>query len=178
MYCACGSCLLMQTLKGRSPELRSLKHLMGDISVSLRNITKSKSPSLPVLGARGSCPRAQSEEALTRPMFKYCILLRYDGLLISYGRFGETWYFDLHGNERKVSCVGDMALLHSVGRRRIRHLVNNRYQYCSYISLNMGAAMYRVSIKSFPDYKHLLQENYVEYIHIYFFQNVTQEPSC
>jgi len=23
--------------------------------------------------------------------------------------------------------------------------------------------MYRVSIKSFPDYKHLLQENYVEY---------------
>jgi len=29
--------------------------------------------------------------------------------------------------------------------------------------------MYRVSIKSFPDYKHLLQENYVEYKHIYFF---------
>jgi hypothetical protein len=27
--------------------------------------------------------------------------------------------------------------------------------------------MYRVSIKSFPDYKHLLQENYVEYKHIY-----------
>jgi hypothetical protein len=25
--------------------------------------------------------------------------------------------------------------------------------------------MYRVSIKSFPDYKHLLQENYVEYKH-------------
>jgi hypothetical protein len=24
--------------------------------------------------------------------------------------------------------------------------------------------LYRVSIKSFPDYKHLLQENYVEYI--------------
>jgi len=33
--------------------------------------------------------------------------------------------------------------------------------------------IYRVSIKSFPDYKHLLQENYVEYKHI-FFQNVTQ----
>ena len=32
---------------------------------------------------------------------------------------------------------------------------------------------YRVSIKSFPDYKHLLQENYVEYKH-FFFQNVTQ----
>jgi len=25
---------------------------------------------------------------------------------------------------------------------------------------------YRVSIKSFPDYKHLLQETYVEYKHI------------
>jgi len=28
--------------------------------------------------------------------------------------------------------------------------------------------MYRVSIKSFPDYKHLLQENYVEYKPIFF----------
>jgi len=27
---------------------------------------------------------------------------------------------------------------------------------------------YRVSIKSFPDYKHLLQENYVEYKHFFF----------
>jgi hypothetical protein len=36
---------------------------------------------------------------------------------------------------------------------------------------------YTVSIKSFPDYKHLLQENYVEYKHIYFFSicNSTQE---
>jgi hypothetical protein len=25
---------------------------------------------------------------------------------------------------------------------------------------------YRVSVKSFPDYKHLLQENYVEYKHM------------
>jgi len=32
--------------------------------------------------------------------------------------------------------------------------------------------IYRVSIKYFPDYKHLLQENYVEYKHI--FLNVTQ----
>jgi hypothetical protein len=32
--------------------------------------------------------------------------------------------------------------------------------------------MYRVSIKSFSDYKHLLQENYIEYKHIFF--NVTQ----
>jgi len=30
--------------------------------------------------------------------------------------------------------------------------------------------IYRVSIKCFPDYKHLLQENYVEYKHIFFFK--------
>jgi len=36
--------------------------------------------------------------------------------------------------------------------------------------------IYRVSIKSFPDYKHLLQENYVEYKHIFFSKcNLTQE---
>jgi hypothetical protein len=29
--------------------------------------------------------------------------------------------------------------------------------------------IYRVSIKSFPDYKHLLQENRMEYKHIFFF---------
>jgi hypothetical protein len=35
--------------------------------------------------------------------------------------------------------------------------------------------IYSVSIKSFPDYKHLLQENNVEYKYIYFFvQNVAQ----
>jgi len=28
---------------------------------------------------------------------------------------------------------------------------------------------YRVSIKSFPNYRHLLQENYVEYKYIYIF---------
>jgi hypothetical protein len=32
MYCACGSCLLMQTLKDHLPGLQSLKNLMGDIS--------------------------------------------------------------------------------------------------------------------------------------------------
>jgi len=31
----------------------------------------------------------------------------------------------------------------------------------------MFLAFYRVSIKSFPDYKHLLQENYVEYKHTF-----------
>jgi len=34
---------------------------------------------------------------------------------------------------------------------------------------------YRVSTKSFPDYKHLIQENYVEYKHILFKCNSTQE---
>jgi len=29
-------------------------------------------------------------------------------------------------------------------------------------------------MNSFPDYKHLLQENYVENKYIFFFQNVTQ----
>jgi hypothetical protein len=37
----------------------------------------------------------------------------------------------------------------------------------------MFSGKHRVSIKSFPDYKHL-QENYVEYKHIFFFfDNVT-----
>ena len=36
--------------------------------------------------------------------------------------------------------------------------------------------IYRVSTKSFLDYKHLLQENYVEYKHIFFSKcNSTQE---
>ena len=34
--------------------------------------------------------------------------------------------------------------------------------------------IYRVSIKSFPDYKHLLQENYVEYKHIFFYHYLSQ----
>jgi len=35
---------------------------------------------------------------------------------------------------------------------------------------------YRVSRKSFPDYKYLLQKNYMEYKHIFFFKcNSTQE---
>jgi hypothetical protein len=37
---------------------------------------------------------------------------------------------------------------------------------------NVTTSLYRVSTKSFPDYKHLLQENYVEYK--YNFLNVTQ----
>jgi len=43
-------------------------------------------------------------------------------------------------------------------------------------SLISDHTIYRVSIKSFPDYKHLLQENYVEYKHKFFFKcNSTQE---
>jgi hypothetical protein len=37
-----------------------------------------------------------------------------------------------------------------------------------------GEMIYRVSIKSFPDYKHLLHRNYVEYKHIFFSSKVTQ----
>jgi len=36
-------------------------------------------------------------------------------------------------------------------------------RYCISLSNLFGDLIYRVSIKSFPDYKHLLQENYVEY---------------
>jgi len=32
----------------------------------------------------------------------------------------------------------------------------------------VSRSLYRVSIKSFPDYKPLLQENYVEYKHIFY----------
>jgi len=36
------------------------------------------------------------------------------------------------------------------------------------LTYNFTSLLYRVSIKSFPDYEHLLQENYVEYKHIFF----------
>jgi len=38
---------------------------------------------------------------------------------------------------------------------------------------NSAILIYRVSIKSFPNYKHLLQENYVEYKHIKTYKHVT-----
>jgi len=34
--------------------------------------------------------------------------------------------------------------------------------------IDAAKVLYMVSIKSFPDYKHFLQENYVEYKHICF----------
>jgi hypothetical protein len=40
---------------------------------------------------------------------------------------------------------------------------------------NTLGSKYRVSIKSFPDYENLLQENYVEYKYIFFKYNSTQE---
>jgi len=36
-----------------------------------------------------------------------------------------------------------------------------------YNFINISIRIYRVSINSFPDYKHLLQENYVEYKHFF-----------
>jgi len=36
------------------------------------------------------------------------------------------------------------------------------------IIISVMTDIYRVSINHFPDYKHLLQENYVEYEHIFF----------
>jgi hypothetical protein len=41
-------------------------------------------------------------------------------------------------------------------------------------TLQYFVKIYRVSIKSFPDYRHLLQENYVEYKHFFFPQILTQ----
>jgi hypothetical protein len=32
---------------------------------------------------------------------------------------------------------------------------------------SVGYVLYRVSIKSFPDYKHLLQENYMNVLELY-----------
>jgi hypothetical protein len=51
---------------------------------------------------------------------------------------------------------------------------NNSPQINVYVKKKVE--IYRVSIKSFPDYKLLLQENYVEYKHIFFSKcNSTQE---
>jgi hypothetical protein len=38
--------------------------------------------------------------------------------------------------------------------------------------------LYRVSIRSFPDYKHLLQENYMEYKHIFFTIKLVSKMLC
>ena len=46
---------------------------------------------------------------------------------------------------------------------RARHACMNTQRH----AVQLTFIFYRVSIKSFPDYKHLLQENYVEYKHIF-----------
>jgi len=47
--------------------------------------------------------------------------------------------------------------------------MGNNITYTISCNHRVVVTLYRVSIKSFPDYKHLLQENYVEYKHIFFF---------
>jgi len=42
------------------------------------------------------------------------------------------------------------------------------HSFCVSFSYIFKRLIYRVSIKSFPNYKHLLHENYVEYKHIFF----------
>jgi hypothetical protein len=84
-------------------------------------------------------------------------------------------------NNKKVSVRGySKATYH-------KHSNSNKYLWKDFMNRNLffkytqlkvleillKSLFYRVSIKSFPDYKHLLQENYVEYKQ-FFFQNVTQ----
>jgi len=45
-----------------------------------------------------------------------------------------------------------------------------RIRVLNCIEVDCGILVYRVGINSFPDYKHLLQENYVEYKYIIFFK--------
>ena len=51
------------------------------------------------------------------------------------------------------------------------------YPTSHFLKIHLGhICIYRVSIKSFPDYEHLLQANYCTWnTNIFFFQNVTQE---
>jgi hypothetical protein len=42
-----------------------------------------------------------------------------------------------------------------------------RHRDISTSGADFETSKYRVSLKSFPDYEHLLQENYVEYKHIF-----------
>jgi len=53
-------------------------------------------------------------------------------------------------------------------KRRIKQFVIlNHYAKYGYIRKNDVDCKYRVSIKSFPDYEHLLHENCVEYKYIF-----------
>ena len=51
----------------------------------------------------------------------------------------------------------------------IRHNVPEDLNFQQHRCENLKfSKMYRMSINSFPDYKHLLQENYMEYKYIFF----------
>jgi hypothetical protein len=82
-----------------------------------------------------------TEETLQYPRLK--IIFFWDTtpccLVISYGRFGETCYFGLHGNARKVSCVSEIVSLHFLGRVRISRLVKDQYEYWCCVTLKMEA---------------------------------------
>jgi len=60
-----------------------------------------------------------------------------------------------------TSAVSREASGHKKNKKRERLPLTNSSQHCL---LN---TMYRVSIKSFPDYKNLIQENYVEFRHFF-----------
>jgi hypothetical protein len=60
-----------------------------------------------------------------------------------------------------------------LNNRVYTHIYSVIYPYIHSIKINnftLNNSVYRVSINSFPDYEHLLQEKYVKY----FFLNVTQ----
>jgi len=85
---------------------------------------------------------------------------------------------EVHINKVITVCVGNTGkkkkstVLHSLKSRYI----STKWQRFFFFHLILCHLQYRVSIKSFPDYKHLLQENYVEYKHIFFSKcNSTQK---
>jgi hypothetical protein len=47
-------------------------------------------------------------------------------------------------------------------------IINRIYVYIYTYTIDIYIYIHRVSIKSFPDYKYILQENYVEYKYIFF----------
>jgi len=53
-------------------------------------------------------------------------------------------------------------------RTQISYTCMKIFLFILIIIISVMTDIYRVSINHFPDYKHLLQENYVEYEHIFF----------
>ena len=62
------------------------------------------------------------------------------------------------------------------GRAALNSMKSTLQPHCIHLCFvqfflyNTNWSLYRVSINSFPNYKHLLHENYVEYKHIFFFK--------